>query len=354
MSLFLIIAMIFTLLTVPTLALNNNENFDWYEADKYVMCDEAIVLLQKLEQRLQNFTPILPRNEVQIPEGGLTSLLIELPPLDTSHLETEYRNGIIMYTYESWEWVLAENERRAKESLTDEFIAYVEAISAEIDFISAQYDIFIEALIAEMAFDFERLDMNIDMFLPLNTGNRIRDLFNRTDGLSNAQMTRIVNLGNSAAVAAAWEFPIDAARQDAYRHYLWTRFITIDFGLEVARIGTNNHEWADLMWRHHNNPNAFTDAQLISRRQQMRITAAGSQIGFNGYMFYDHVMDFWNNREGATCALNGNRPPYRPLFDSLWNSGRLIRADQHIGNPAHRPTPAQMSSLRTSTWWRHF
>ena len=77
-------------------------------------------------------------SEVQLPEGGLESLLLDVPPIDTSHLETEYRYDHLGYRYEVFteeanEWLRAEMTRQADERITPEFEAYVEAIAAEVD-----------------------------------------------------------------------------------------------------------------------------------------------------------------------------------------------------------------------------
>lgn len=341
-----------------------DQAYAWYlfEAnDDYLLDSELEYLLEELNRRLMEFEPIMPRVEVSIPEGGLGSML-EIEPIDTSHLQTELRYDSLGYSYEvytdeSFEWLRAEMMRVANESITPEFEAYVEAISAEVAFLAKQHDAFFEELVAEMGPSFAKHGVDISPLLSdhptlVNTTN----MFNRADGMTYAQIGQMTLIGGAASVASAILTGTDS-RRGAARHFFWTRRLTLEMGLSNAQILTNNNEFSSIVERQRMITPGTTDAQLLAHRIIIHNTAIASLAGFNNVISNDHVMDFWNNRAGAISGLTNPNPSQSEvtLFNNEWSAGRLIRGNQFsypVGHP-NLPTQLQRNELRTSFWWTH-
>lgn len=344
---FLMITLIVTMV-VPAFASNNVDYNYNVEGNS-----EISLLWQELESRIMEFQPIMPTTEVQLPVDGLESLLLDVPPIDTSHLETEYRYDHLGYRYETFteeaiEWLFAAITRQAVERITPEFEAYVDAIAAEADFFLAQHDAFMQELIKEMAPDFAKFGVDIQpMYSDDPDIRRVATIFDINDRLTVAQRNSVTSIGRGAVAAAIAAYPVNTARRDAYRHFLWTRRLSVQIGFENARIATNNHEWSYVILNR--NGRQGSDAQFVSWRLTARNTANANQAGFDSVFHGGVIQDFWNNRVGAQCFLAGNNiniTPELQLFINQINNGNIIQNNS--------PTANQRSVMRSSGWWRHF
>ena len=318
---------------------------------------EAELLLYKFEQRLMEFEPIAPRVEVQIPEGGLQSLLGDARPIDTSHLETMYRYDAMGYRYtvltdEAMEVLLEDIRRYVYESITPEFEALAQALGDEVRFMTAQANAHWDRVVSEMAPEFARLGLEIQ---PMNLGNNVylntlhqmtAALYSRVDGLSNWEVTEKWFQGGLSATEAVRLFPTNTQRpreQDAFRHFAWNHRLARQLGTARARIASNNLEYSDLVVRFHRLPHR-TDAEALQSRWAITSIAMQSLANFNSMFGDDHVMDFWNNRAGVDSMNSA----LQTSFQTAWNNNRLIRQgiDTYV-------TAARRADMYWSGWWRH-
>jgi len=264
--------------------------------------------------------------ELSLPLQEMESAIAEaIANIDISHLQVTYRadsfgDVVPILTEEAWSKVIVELDRIAMSVITDELIRYVEAIE--------------------------------EMAMPFNytVTQRIADAFNGADGMSAANRQTVIHYGTISAAGAAAQFPWDSERQDAYRHFMWSRHLARAINPVTARFATNNHEWAmAVRWHFDDSTN---NALQISRRSVLRGWIMNDPNnafnGFNDVFRDDEVKDFWNNREGINSI--SRFPTYRyafiTVFNILWNEGAITRNNLH----AHGRRHAMFSSF----WYLHF
>jgi hypothetical protein len=280
---------------------------------------DLILLLEEFNQRLMLFEPIMPRNEVIIPEGGLQFL-----------------------------------EQKEAELL-------LEAIEAEVDFMLNQFDTFFETLIMEMAPAFFEAGVDIT---PLNDSieteiRRIATVLNTLDNISAASRLRITTAAANAQTSAFIRYRNDPNRQSAYRHFSWALKVTVYLGSETARLATNNHELARAGFTYEGNRFNLSNAQISNRRTLLLNDAATSSTRFaDHFLLNGHIKDFWNNRAGRyrgvdipmTTLLNYHLTPHQMFVTAVNRTGAT---DVRRAILTFQPPATQRNAMYLSNWWNN-
>jgi len=277
---------------------------------------------------------------------------IELPPicyalqLETKYVYDYFGEPIEMFTDEAMEAFWEEVLRRARMDITPELEAYADALAAEADIILAlvHYEIYGYIPITPLLYEGVTI-------------RRVATMLDMNDGLNATLSANVLRLGGEAsAVSSVASRPAvipsqidNTAWRDAYRHFYWTRQMArSSMGPNVARVASNNHEWAGRLIMLPGSGN-FTNAEIITVRRSMAIASNQSLVSFNANFNNDFIMDFWNNREGINRRNTTNA---MDAFVASINSGNIILSIW-AGFP-HSVTAQHRSSIWSANWYIHF
>jgi len=276
-------------------------------------------------------------------DGGRTPIteLFEFP--DFSVINTIVPAPITVFSYdgsyhtitvsheEAWANALYEIDRIAWEFIANnpEFVAYVEMVSAEVDAVADIQPFLLYGPIAGLARD-----------------------FNIQDGIDPRHLFTIMDRGHNIREHAGWHYSNNAARADALRHIWWSGEVAFDFGETVARIVTNNHEWAGAIASHFGISN-HDSINLIRRQGLFHIASSHigvyrQVLGFTDVFCNEFVKDFWNNSVGIIHRNRVVHDPFGTLryAETTTGPGRVI-----IGE--HNVQRAHTESVFSSRWPFH-
>ena len=329
------------LLNLDEAAAVTDEDIVYIIRDELIVQEHIAAELSQLEQELNQLI------------YELRLIMPQLPPIDMSKFEVMYRmdeDGSLysVLTDDTEEYLTAMVNQQIYDSTTPEMRELESRIEENLQ------EIYV--LVNQ---NFSR-QSEIEI-APLYADHAIAMTLNAWDGIS---VPAVLLEGGIARDRALRDFPYAgqaANLRDAFRHFYWTWRMSnnILLGARGSRIASNNHEWANMIGRRHGG-NVINAVQVRSQY----LNSINTVAMFNAIFSRDDIMDFWNNRSGATdTTANGNA---RAIFDARWQNTQMLMRNNNTSallSPLTLVVSAQdgiggtcvqrRQQLFNSGWWRN-
>lgn len=193
----------------------------------------------------------------------------------------------------------------------------------------------------------------------LRGGNFIETILNYDEGLSNTDVTRIVNHSVTAKSLASKAYPNNAMKQDALRHFAWN-FLAArnsNVGAYKTRTATINHEWGLIVLNPalkeydsryttyrksgYSEDNASTKAlsdtvMFMPNFKKQVITACKSSYPFfKGIFTVGNIMDLHNNCYGRAYASSDSGLTAELAFNKADRNNQLILSESSVTDSSY-------------------